>query len=444
MKTLIKNAIVVNQNEKFIGGILIDNDIIERVFEGEISDIKADNTIDAQQKLLIPGVIDDQVHFREPGLTHKGEIYTEAKAAVAGGTTSFMEMPNTNPQTINETTLEQKFALASEKSLANYSFYFGATNDNLDEIKKIDHKKVCGVKVFMGSSTGNMLVDKQKALEGIFAEAPCLIATHCEDEATIKCNLEKYIAEFGENIQPEHHPLIRSAEACYVSTAKAIELATRYKSKLHVLHLSTEKEMSLFKAGPVKDKKITAEVCVHHLWFDSSDYSKLGYRIKWNPAIKLPSDRIALMQALLNDKIDVIATDHAPHLPAEKFNTYLKSASGGPMVQHSLLVMLELYHQGYITLEEIVRKMCHAPADLFQVNKRGYLIPGYKADLVLIDLEKQHLVTNESLLYKCKWSPVEGQTFKSAIAKTFVNGRLVYDQGQFNEAYKGEALTFNR
>jgi dihydroorotase len=444
MKTLIKNAIIVNQGQKFIGHILINGEFIEAITEGNDIPVVADLVIDAQHKIAIPGVIDDQVHFREPGLTHKGEIYSESRAAVAGGITSYMEMPNTQPQTVTNGLLHQKHDLAAEKSLANYSFYLGATNDNLEEIKRIDTTTTCGIKLFMGSSTGNMLVDKDKTLEGIFAEAPCLVATHCEDETTIKVNLEKYIEQYGELILPAQHPLIRSAEACYLSSLKAVKLAEKYGTRLHILHISSEKEMSLFKSGLVKDKKITSEVCVHHLWFDSDDYEDFGYRIKWNPAIKSPQDREALIRSLNDDIIDVVATDHAPHLPTEKFNTYLKSASGGPLVQHSLLVMLDLYHSGVFSLETIVKKMCHAPADLFKVEKRGYLLPGYKADIVLVDLEKPQLVTNPSLLYKCKWSPFEGHTFKSTITHTFVNGHLVYSQGQFNEQWRGEALKFNR
>ncbi len=444
MKTLIKDVRIINAGKDFLGNIIIDGLFIESVSEQLPNSLSGFNIIDGTGKIAMPGVIDDQVHFREPGLTHKGDIYTESKAAVAGGITSFMEMPNTKPQAITQIALSDKFKIAEEKSLANFSFYMGATNDNLSEIVKTDPKNVCGVKVFMGASTGNMLVDDEKTLEGIFAEAPCLIATHCEDEDTIKANLNKYKQLYGDNILPKHHPLIRSEEACYKSSAKAVELATKFNSKLHILHLSTAKEMQLFASGKIEDKKITGEVCVHHLWFDDTFYDKIGYKIKWNPAIKTTKDRDALLNALINNKLDVIATDHAPHTIDEKMNQYLNSASGGPLVQHSLLAMLEMYHQGKIKIETVVEKMCHAPAKLFNVNKRGYLKEGYFADIVLIDLNKPQQVTTDNILYKCKWSPFEGQTFNATITHTFVNGNLVYDNGYFNEKQKGKALTFNR
>ena len=446
MRILIKNASIVNEGIQKLGHIVIAGDRIESVLDSLPADLHQQvyQIIDASGKIVIPGVIDDQVHFREPGLTHKGDIYSESKAAIAGGITSFMEMPNTNPQTITQSLLAEKFELASAKSLANFSFYLGATNNNLKEIVKIDAKNVCGIKVFMGASTGNMLVDNIKTLEGIFAEAPCLIATHCEDETTIKQNLEHYKSLFGEHILPKHHPLIRSEEACYLSSSKAIELATKYNSQLHVLHLSTAKELSLFGKGPVEQKKITGEVCVHHLWFDDSDYERLGQRIKWNPSIKTSRDKEQLLHALLNNKIDVIATDHAPHTLEEKMRPYTTSASGGPLVQHSLIAMLELSLQGKISIENVVEKMCHAPAMLFRIKERGFIRPGYFADLVLVALNQPHTITNDSLLYKCQWSPFEGVTFQSSVSHTFVNGKLVYDQGQFNETPKGSALVFNR
>ena len=444
MNTIIKNIRIINDGKDYTSNIIINNKIIESVQKELPHDLSGYNIIDGTGKMAMPGVIDDQVHFREPGLTHKGDIYTESKAAVAGGITSFMEMPNTKPQAITQKELSNKFKTAEKKSFANFSFYMGATNDNLAEIVKTDPKNVCGIKVFMGASTGNMLVDDEKTLQGIFAEAPCLIATHCEDEGTIRANLNKYKQLYGDNILPKHHPLIRSEEACYKSSAKAVELATKFNSQLHVLHLSTGKEMSLFTAGRVEDKKITAEVCVHHLWFDDTFYDTLGYKIKWNPAIKTTKDRDALLNALKNNKLDVIATDHAPHLENEKFNNYLNSASGGPLVQHSLQAMLEMYHENKIELTTVIEKMCHAPAKLFRINKRGYIKEGYFADIVLVDLNKPQQVTTENILYKCKWSPFEGQKFKSAITHTFVNGTLIYDNGAFNENQKGVALTFNR
>lgn len=445
MKVLLKNARIINDGQDFVGNIIIDGEIIESISTIIPTNLQDYNVIDAENKLAIPGVIDDQVHFRDPGLTHKGDIYTESKAAVAGGVTSFMEMPNTKPQTISQHELTKKFEMAAEKSIANYSFYLGATNDNLSELVKTDAKNVCGIKVFMGASTGNMLVDDNKTLQSIFAEAPCLIATHCEDEATVKANLAKFRSEYGdEKILAKHHPLIRSAEACYKSSSKAIELATKYNSLLHVLHLSTAKEMSLFDSGKIEDKKITAEVCVHHLWFDDSYYESLGNKIRWNPAVKSKNDRDGLLKALKSDKLDVVATDHAPHLIEEKMNFYLNSASGGPLVQHSLLVMLKMFKQGKIELSTVVEKMCHAPAKLFKINKRGYLKEGYYADIVLIDLEKEMTVTKDNILYKCGWSPFEGQTFNSVVTHTFINGTLVFKNGKINTSSRGKALTFNR
>ncbi len=446
MDTYIKNTLIVNENRKFKGSIIIKDGYIDRIIEGELDIERSNiNVIDGEGKILIPGVIDDQVHFREPGLTHKAEIYTESKAAIAGGITSFMEMPNTIPQAVTQKLLKEKFDIASKNSLANYSFYMGATNDNIDEIIKTDPKNVCGIKVFMGSSTGNMLVDNKESLEKIFSKAPVLIAVHCEDEATIKRNTNEYKAEFGDNIPIGHHPLIRSAEACFKSSSMAVQLAKKHGARLHILHLSTKKELDLLDNSiPLKDKKITGEICVHHLWFDDKDYNKYGTRIKWNPAIKSETDRNALFEAMLDDRLDVIATDHAPHTLEEKSNSYFKAPSGGPLVQHALNVMLEFYYQKKISLEKIVDKMCHKPAELFKIDRRGYIREGYRADMVLIDLDKEYTVSKDNLLYKCQWSPFENQIFHSKITHTFVNGNLVYKDGVFNEGIKGMALEFNR
>jgi len=443
---LIKNANIINENLEINGHLLIQDGKIIKIFNNsDALPENADKVIDASGKLLIPGVIDDQVHFREPGLTHKAEIYTESKAAVAGGVTSYMEMPNTNPQTTTLELLDEKFIIASAKSLANYSFYFGATNQNIEELKKIDPKKVCGVKVFMGSSTGNMLVDDKDTLSRIFAESPVLIATHCEDEETIQKNIIKAKQEFGENVPLKFHPIIRSHEACYKSSSLAVELARKYNSRLHILHLSTAKELELFDdVTPSKDKLITAEVCVHHLWFDDSDYDKYGTRIKWNPAVKAKKDKEALINGIKSNKIDVVATDHAPHTIEEKENTYFKSPSGGPLVQHSLVAMLELYHKGIFSLNEIVNKMCHTPADLFKIEKRGYIREGYWADLVLVDLNSPWTVSNDNILYKCNWSPFEGQQFNSKVTHTIINGHLIYQNGLFDETYRGMPLAFDR
>ena len=446
MKTYIKNTLIINENRKFKGNILIKDGYIDRIIEGE-SDIDSNDMtiIDGEGKILMPGVIDDQVHFREPGLTHKAEIYTESKAAVAGGITSFMEMPNTVPQTVTQALLKDKFELASKNSLANYSFYMGATNDNINEIINTDPKNVCGIKVFMGSSTGNMLVDNRESLEKIFSKAPVLIAVHCEDEATIIVNTNKHKDEFGDNIPISHHPIIRSTEACFKSSSLAVELAMKHGTRLHILHISTKKELDLFDNSiPLSKKKITGEICVHHLWFDDQDYNKYGTKIKWNPAIKSKTDKEALFEAMLDDRLDVIATDHAPHTIEEKSNSYFKAPSGGPLVQHSLNVMLEFYHQEKISLEKLVDKMCHKPAELFQVKKRGYIREGYRADIVLVDLNTEYKVSKENILYKCKWSPFENTTFHSKITHTFVNGNLVYENGIFNENIKGMALEFNR
>ncbi|MFT4223372.1 dihydroorotase [Dysgonomonas sp.] len=442
---LIHKATIVNEGISFVGSVLIENNLITEIYKGEVPTeiLNRATVIDAKNRWLLPGIIDDQVHFREPGLTHKGDISSESRAAIAGGITSFMEMPNTKPQTTTIDLLEQKFELGVEKAYANYSFYMGATNDNIAELKKVNPKEVCGVKVFMGSSTGNMLVDDKKVLQSIFAEVDMLIATHCEKEEIIRENIAKYKAEFGENIPLRYHPLIRSAEACYRSSAEAVELADKYQTRLHILHLSTEKEISLFDIKPLSEKKITGEVCVHHLWFSDEDYSKYGTRIKWNPAVKTSQDRDALMQGLLKDKLDVIATDHAPHLLEEKQGDALKAASGGPLVQHSLQMMLELAKNGKITKEQVVNKMCHAPATMFKIHKRGYIRKGYFADLVLVNPNKPYTVDQSNILYKCKWSPLEGETLSTTIEKTFLNGKLAFDNGVLNDI-KGERLLFDR
>lgn len=443
----ITNALIINEGRQQKGNLIINDGLIEHIsFENSssISKFKPERVIDAEGLLLLPGVIDDQVHFREPGLTHKGDIYTESKAGVAGGVTSFMEMPNTNPQTTTIELLENKFSVAAEKSLANYSFYLGATNDNIDEIVKLNPRTVCGIKIFMGSSTGNMLVDSRESLDKIFKLSPTLIATHCEDETTIRNNIELYKQKYGENVDFKYHADIRSELACYLSSSLAVEFAKRHGSRLHILHLSTAKELSLLNNKlPLKDKKITGEVCVHHLWFNSNDYDKLGWRIKWNPSVKTEADRLALINGLRNNLLDVVATDHAPHLLEEKNNTYFKSASGGPMVQHSLLAMIELSKKGNFTLETVVDKMCHAPAILYKIEKRGFIREGYHADIVLVNPNSGQVVTKESLLYKCGWSPLEGKTLSASVQITMVNGKIVYENGKFDESSKGKALVFN-
>jgi len=445
-KTLIKNATIVNEGKTFIGSVLIEDEIIKTVFEKDdiLPELEDFTVIDAKGKMLIPGVIDDQVHFREPGLTHKGNIFSESRAAVAGGVTSFMEMPNTMPLTITIDALEAKYKLAAEKSIANYSFYMGATNNNLDELQKVNPANVCGVKVFMGSSTGNMLVDNHATLEKIFSEVPMLIATHSEDEATIQQNKIHYKNLLGDDIPVQYHPLIRSEEACYKSSSYAVELATKYNARLHVLHLSTKKELSLFdNSKPLIDKKITAEGCVHYFWFSEKDYSTFGNRIKWNPAIKTETDRQGLIDAVNSNLIDVVATDHAPHLLREKEGSCLKAASGGPLVQHSLVAMLQMVNKGYFTLEKVVEKMCHAPAELFRVKKRGYIRPGYYADLVLVDPENPWTVNTENIFYHCGWSPFEGISFDNKVLTTWINGDIVYDNGNFSENIRGKRLEFN-
>lgn len=441
MKTAIRNATIVNEGKQFVADVLIENDRISIIGEVE----PADNEIDATGLLLMPGIIDDQVHFREPGLTHKAEIYTEAKAAVAGGITSFMEMPNTVPNTLTQQLLQDKYDIAAEHSLANYSFFMGASNDNLEEVLKTDGESVCGVKVFMGSSTGNMLVDNKDTLSELFANCELPIATHCEDEATIRANTEAHRAKYGEDVPISYHPIIRSAEACYKSSSMAVELAEKHNTRLHILHISTAKELSLFtNKKPLSEKRITAEACIHHLWFSNEDYKQYGTRIKWNPAVKQTSDRDALLAAVLNDTIDVVATDHAPHTLEEKRNTYFNAPSGGPLVQHSLAAMLQLHKQGKISLEHIVKKMCHDVAICFQIRDRGFVREGYKADLVLVNPDNEWTVSSENIHYKCGWSPFEGQQFDARITHTFVNGNLVYYDGVFNENTKGERLLFNR
>ncbi len=446
MKTiLIKNANIVNEGTILKGDILIEGDYIKEINDS-ISAKSADVIVfDAEGRYILPGVIDDQVHFREPGLTKKATIETESKAAIAGGITSFIEMPNTNPQTTTIEALEEKFEIASKTSSANYSFMFGGTNDNLDEILKVDPTQVAALKLFLGSSTGNMLVDNPEVLENIFSKTKLLIAVHCEDEATIKTNLDIYKEKFGDDIPIKYHPEIRSAEACYVSSSKAIELAKKTGARLHVFHLSTGIETDLFSNKlPLKDKHITAEVCIHHLWFTDKDYDTKGTLIKWNPAVKSEEDREALWEALLDDRIDVIATDHAPHTIDEKKNVYTKAPSGGPLVQHALPAMLEMYHKGKISIEKVVEKMCHNPAILFQIEKRGFIKEGYFADLVVVDLNNPWTVKKENILYKCGWSPFEGTTFKSRITQTFVNGTLVYNNSKVMDVKAAKRLTFNR
>jgi dihydroorotase len=443
--TLIKNAHIVSDGKTIKGDILIEGNFIKEINDS-ISAKSADvRVVDAEGKYVLPGVIDDQVHFREPGLTQKANIETESKAAIAGGITSFIEMPNTNPQTTTIEKLEEKFQIADKTSYANYSFMFGGTNDNLSEILKVDPKSVAGLKLFLGSSTGNMLVDDPAVLEKIFKSTDMVISVHCEDEATIKRNLQEHVDKYGDDIPVKYHPIIRSKEACYISSSRAIELAKKTGARLHVFHLSTGKETSLFSNKiPLKDKKITAEVCVHHLWFSNEDYDKKGTLIKWNPAVKTPEDREQLWEALLDDRIDVIATDHAPHTIDEKNNVYTKAPSGGPLVQHALPAMLEMHHKGKISIEKLVEKMCHNPSILFQVEKRGYVKEGYYADLVLVDLNNPWTVKKDNILYKCGWSPFEGATFKSRITHTFLNGDMVYHNGKFSDVKAAKRLTFNR
>ncbi len=441
---LILNAKVVNENQIIERDVLVKDGIIEQI-DQDLSGKKADVIIDGEGQWLIPGVIDDQVHFREPGLTDKADIHTESRAAVAGGVTSFMEMPNTIPPTVNQELLQEKYDIASNDSLANYSFYMGATNTNIDEVLKTDPENVCGIKVFMGSSTGNMLVDDIHTLDKLFSEAGLLIATHCEDEATIRKNIELYRMRYKENIPVKFHPYIRSEEACYLSSSMAVSLAKTHNTRLHVLHISTERETKLFNnTTPLAEKKITSEACVHHLWFDESYYREKGMFIKWNPAIKTKNDKEGIFKALLEGRIDVIATDHAPHTLEEKKNNYMNAPSGGPLVQHSLNIMLEFYRKGKITLEQVVEKMCHNPAIIFNIEKRGFVREGYHADIVLIKPENPWTVEKENLLYKCKWSPFEGQRFNYQVTHTIVSGHLAYEEGNFDDSVSGQRLKFLR
>lgn len=443
MKKLLKNAQIVNEGSIYKADLLIEGERIAKIAPSIIDDTA--EMFDLKGKFLLPGLVDDQVHFREPGLTHKGRIYTEARAAVAGGITSFMEMPNTNPQALTQELLEDKYKIGAKDSLANYSFFMGASNENLAEVLKTDPKQVAGVKIFMGSSTGNMLVDDKEVLNSIFSKCKMLIAVHCEDEESIRANSAKMKAEYGEDLPIRFHPVIRNAEACYTSSSMAVTLAKKHDTRLHILHISSAKETELFRNDiPLKEKKITAEACIHHLWFDDSSYEEKGTLIKWNPAVKSLADKEAIWAALLDDRIDIIATDHAPHTLEEKQNTYFKAPSGGPLVQHALVAMLEFYHQGKVSMEWIVNKMCHAPADCFQLKERGFIKEGFYADLVVVDIQKAWTVAKENILYQCAWSPFEGQEFKSSVSQTFVNGNLVYNEGVFDESTRGMRLEFDR
>jgi dihydroorotase len=443
---LIKNALIINEGKQFHSDLLIVDELISEIGDSENMKVPEHaERIDAGGLLLIPGLIDDHVHFREPGLTNKGDIFTESKAAVAGGVTSFMEMPNTIPQVVSTEILKDKYLLGSEKSLANYSFYIGATNTNLDEILKADPSEVCGIKLFMGSSTGGMLVNNEAALKELFLKATMPVTAHCEDEAIIRRNSSIYREKYGENVPVKMHSLIRSREACFVSSSHAVNLAREYNTRLHILHLSTADELKLFKNDvPLHEKRITAEACVHHLWFEESAYDDLGTFVKWNPAIKTRFDRDALINGVKNNLIDVIGTDHAPHTSEEKKNSYFKAPSGGPLIQHSLTTMLEFWHRKIFSLEKIVEMMCHNPAILFNIRKRGFIREGYKADLCLVDPHRPWTVSKENILYKCGWSPFEGDTFSSKVVKTIVNGTIVYDDGIINEDYRGERLLFDR
>ncbi len=441
--TILRNAKIVNEGRTFVSDLLIKGGRIEKI-AGEISDA-ALHEYDLNGNLLLPGCIDDQVHFREPGLTHKGDLFTESRAAVAGGITSFMEMPNTVPNALTQTLLEEKYSRAAQVSIANHSFYMGVSNTNLSEVLKTDEETVCGIKIFMGSSTGNMLVDNERTLESVFSQSPMLIATHCEDEHTVQDNLRKAKLTYGEAIPVKMHPLIRSEDACYLSSSFAVQLAKKHGTRLHVLHISTGKETTLFEGNiPLRSKKITAEACVHHLWFCDEDYEHYGNAIKWNPAVKSATDRRQIWQALLEDRIDVIATDHAPHTLQEKNNPYLSAPSGGPLVQHALLALLEKQKEGMLSLEKLVEKMAHAPAVLFRIKDRGFIREGYYADLVEVDAHQNTLVRKENLLYKCGWSPFEGHTFPHRIKRTFVNGDLVFEDGEIIENKMGMRLIFDK
>lgn len=441
---LILNGTIVNENRIFQADLFVKNGFIEKI-ESDLQHLKADKIIDASGLHIFPGLIDDQVHFREPGLTHKGNIYSESRAAVAGGVTSFMEMPNTVPNALTQELLEDKYQIAAQNSLANYSFFMGASNDNIAEVLKTDPRRVCGIKIFMGSSTGNMLVDNQHTLETIFENAPTLIATHCESEEIIRANIVKAKERYGEDVPVDQHPIIRSEEACYASSSFAVSLAKKKGARLHILHISTAKELELFdNTILLKDKKITAEACIHHLWFSDQDYAEKGNLIKWNPAVKKITDRDAILQGVIDNRIDVIATDHAPHTLEEKANSYFKAPSGGPLVQHSLVALLDLYHQGKISLEKITEKTAHSVADLFQIDRRGYLKEGYHADIVIADLSQPWTVDRKNILAKCNWSPFEGHTFQSKIMHTFVSGKHVYENGSIKEMGSGVRMEFNR
>ena len=443
MKTLIKNAHIVNEGKIFKSDLLIENQIIKKIANS--IDEKVDKCIDAEGLHLIPGIIDDQVHFREPGLTHKADIYTESKAAIAGGITSFMEMPNTKPQTLTQELLEEKFKIGDKKSLANFTFFMGVSNNNLEEVLKTDPKNVGAIKIFMGSSTGDMLVDDKNVLEEIFEKSKCLIAVHCEDESIIQENIQKAVKQYGDNIPINSHPDIRSVDACYKSSSFAVELAKKHNTRLHVFHLSTKKEIDLFdNTIDLKDKNITAEVCIHHLYFNSDDYNEKGTYIKWNPAVKEKSDQDALLAALLDNRLDVIATDHAPHTIEEKNKKYLRAPSGGPLVENALKVMLKFVKEKKITIEEVVEKMCHNPAICFQIEKRGFVKEKYYADLVLVDIEKEYEVTEGKILSKCGWSPFVGEKLNGQVEYTIVNGHIAYEKGVFDESKKGMRLVFNR
>lgn len=447
MGILIKNATMVNEGKVVPAHLLIENEKISKIYNvnDDISAMEiAHDVVDISGKYLLPGMIDDQVHFREPGLTHKAEIFTESRAAVAGGITSFMEMPNTTPNTLTQELLQDKYDIAEKVSIANYSFYMGASNDNIEEVLKTDPKTVCGVKVFMGSSTGNMLVDNKETLEELFSKCKLLIAAHCEDETTIRNNMAAYKEKYGEDVPIECHPEIRSEEACYLSSSMAIELAKKHNTRFHLFHLSTAKEIGLLNNTiPLKEKRITAEACVHHMWFCDKDYKEKGTFIKWNPAVKTADDRDKILQGVIDDMIDVIATDHAPHTLEEKQNTYFNAPSGGPLVQHALVAMLEHYHNGKITLEKMVEKTSHAVSDCFNIEKRGFIREGYYADLVVVDMNSPWEVKKDNILYKCGWSPFEGTTFRSKILQTYVNGTLVYNNGQFDDDYRGQRMMFN-
>lgn len=443
MKTLIKDITIINEGRRFVGSVLISDDIIADIIEGDCN-VTADKVVDGKGKFLFPGAIDDQVHFREPGLTQKADISSESMAAVAGGVTSFMEMPNTKPQTTTVEALNDKYARGAASSVANYSFYIGATNDNLDVVKSIDYRSVCGIKLFMGSSTGNMLVDDEKTLCALFESAPAIITAHCEDETTIRNNMELYRQQYGENVPWRCHGDVRSSEACYKSSAKAAELARRYGARLHILHLSSASELDLLDRGPLRDRKVTGEVCVHHLWFTDADYDTKAQWIKWNPSIKTSADREALRKAVADGTVAVVATDHAPHTIEEKTGgNYFTTPSGAPMVQHSLLAMLQLADEGLWSYETVADQMCHRPAELFDIERRGFIRKGYKADLVVVE-HARWTISKDNVIYKCGWSPMEGVELNNRVAQTYVNGHLVYNQGEIDKGYRGERLMFNR